>query len=224
MVWLGLHLGMTISRLPLHFLFSAALFLTSCSSVYFGALEKVGVHKRDLMIKRVLKARDAQEEAKEQFQTTLQQFSQVTGFDGGKLQETYETLQAAYDRSEVKAKAVKSRNDDVENVSKALFREWQAEVKTFENRDLQVNSERQLRAARQKYEQLMTAMRRAEDRIDPVLRAFRDQVLYLKHNLNARAISSMQGELRRVEIDVASLVREMERAIGEAEAFVRSME
>ncbi|MDA0813908.1 MAG: DUF2959 family protein, partial [Verrucomicrobia bacterium] len=147
-----------------------------------------------------------------------------TGFDGGDLQSTYESLQASYDRSEAKAKAVRSRNDDVENVSKALFREWDAELKTFENPELRNNSERQLRSAQQKYERLMAAMRRAEDRIDPVLRAFRDQVLYLKHNLNARAISSLQGELRRVEIDVSSLVREMERSIGEAEAFIRSME
>ena len=200
------------------------LILTSCSTVYFGTLEKVGVHKRDLMVKRVGKARDAQEEAKEQFQTTLQQFSQLTGFDGGDLQTTYERLQSAYDRSEAKAKAVQSRNDDVESVSKALFREWEAELNTFENNELRSNSERQLRSAKQKYERLMVAMRRAEDRIDPVLRAFRDQVLYLKHNLNARAISSLQGELRRVEIDVSSLVREMERSIGEAEAFIKSME
>ena len=201
-----------------------ALILSSCSSVYFGALEKVGVHKRDLMVQRVGKARDAQEEAKEQFQTTLEQFSQLTGFNGGDLQSTYERLQAAYDRSEAKAKAVQARNDDVESVSKALFREWNAELKTFENAELRNNSERQLRSAEQKYEILMVAMRRAEVQIDPVLRAFRDQVLYLKHNLNARAISSLQGELRRVEIDVSSLVREMERSICEAEAFIRSME
>ena len=200
------------------------LVLNGCSSVYFSALEKVGVHKRDLLVKRVAKAKDAQEDAKEQFQTTLQQFSQLTGFDGGELQETYETLQSAYDRSVAKAEAVRSRNDDVESVSKALFREWEAELKTFENRDLRMNSERQLRNARQRYGALMTAMRRAEDRIDPVLRAFRDQVLYLKHNLNSRAISSLQGELRRVEIDVASLGREMERSISEADAFIRSME
>jgi len=37
----------------------------------------------------------------------------------------------------------------------------------------------------------MMAMRRVEDRIDPDLRAFRDQVLDLKHNLNVRAISSL---------------------------------
>ena len=120
--------------------------------------------------------------------------------------------------------AVQARNDDVESVSKALFREWNAELKTFENAELRNNSERQLRSAEQKYERLMVAMRRAEVQIDPVLRAFRGQVLYLKHNLNARAISSLQGELRRVEIDVSSLVREMERSIGEAEAFIRSME
>ena len=205
-------------------LLALSVVLTGCSSVYFGALEKVGVHKRDLLIKRVAKARDAQEEAKEQFQTALQQFSALTGFHGGELQETYERLESEYSRSEAKAKAVRARNDDVESVSKALFREWEAELKTFENQELRANSQRQLRTARRKYEALMIAMRRAEDRIDPVLRAFRDQVLYLKHNLNSRAISSLQGELRRVEIDVASLVREMERSISEAEAFIRSME
>ena len=200
------------------------LTFSGCSSMYYSALEQVGVHKRDLLIKRVAKARDAQEDAKEQFQSALDQFSSLTGFEGGELQSTYEKLQAAYDRSEAKAKAVRTRNDEVESVSKALFREWEAEAKTFESAELRRNSERQLRAARQKYSSLMTAMRRAEDRIDPVLRAFRDQVLYLKHNLNSRAIASLQGELRRVEIDVSSLVREMERSIAEAEAFIRSME
>ena len=59
--------------------------------------------------------------------------------------------------------------------------------------------------------------------MDPPLRAFRDQVLYLKHNLNARAIASLQGELRAVESEVAALVREMERSIREADSFVASL-
>jgi hypothetical protein len=67
-------------------------------------------------------------------------------------------------------------------------------------------------------------MRRAESKIDPVLSAFRDQVLYLKHNLNARAIASLQTELLTVETDVANLVREMEKAISEADGFIKVMD
>jgi hypothetical protein len=70
----------------------------------------------------------------------------------------------------------------------------------------------------------MKAMRRAEARIEPVLTPLRDQVLYLKHNLNAQAIASLQSELGRVEGDVSSLIREMEAAIREADAFIVSLE
>ena len=59
--------------------------------------------------------------------------------------------------------------------------------------------------------------------IDPVLLAFRDQVLFLKHNLNARAIASLQTELVSVEANVASLIKEMEASIGEADAFIKAM-
>ena len=60
--------------------------------------------------------------------------------------------------------------------------------------------------------------------MDPVLGTFRDYVLYLKHNLNAQAIASLQGELSGVEADVSTLIEEMEASIDEARAFVASME
>jgi hypothetical protein len=66
-------------------------------------------------------------------------------------------------------------------------------------------------------------MKRAEAKIDPVLAVFRDQVLFLKHNLNARAIVSIQNELVSVETDVASLIREMEASINEADGFIKTM-
>ena len=70
----------------------------------------------------------------------------------------------------------------------------------------------------------MTAMHRAEAKIEPVLTPLRDQVLFLKHNLNAQAIASLQSELGRVEGDVSALIREMEAAIREADAFIVRLE
>ena len=70
---------------------------------------------------------------------------------------------------------------------------------------------------------LIDAMKRVENKIDPVLSAFRDQVLFLKHNLNAQAIASLKSELASVEDDVAALIKEMEASIAEADKFIKTM-
>ncbi|MFO7529942.1 MAG: DUF2959 family protein [Marinobacter sp.] len=57
--------------------------------------------------------------------------------------------------------------------------------------------------------------------MDPVLQAFQDQVLYLKHNLNAQAIGSLENELVSIRQDVDRLIRNMEQSIEESEAFIR---
>jgi hypothetical protein len=206
--------------LPLVF----GMFLTGgCQKAYYSTMEKFGVHKRDIMVDRVEEARDSQQEAKEQFQSALEQFSQVLNYKGGKLEDKYKTLQAEYDKSEAKANEVKDRINAVEDVSEALFDEWEDELDQYTNKSLRRDSERKLAQTRRQYDQLIKAMRKAETKIDPVLRAFNDQVLYLKHNLNAQAIASLQSELVAVESDIADLIKEMERSIGEANSFIRTM-
>ncbi|MBW2465837.1 MAG: DUF2959 domain-containing protein [Deltaproteobacteria bacterium] len=199
-------------------------FLTGgCQKVYYDTMEKFGVHKRDIMVDRVEEARDSQEDAKEQFQSALEQFSTVLNFKGGKLEDKYKTLQAEYDKSEAKAGKVKDRIDAVEDVSEALFAEWEAELGQYSSASLRRDSERKLAQTRRQYEKLITAMRKAEAKIAPVLNALRDQVLYLKHNLNAQAIASLQNELVAVESDIAELIEEMEKSIGEANSFIKTM-
>jgi len=204
-------------------LFAVFIFSAGCQKAYYDTMEKFGVHKRDIMVDRVEEARDSQEEAKEQFQSALEQFTTVLNFKGGKLEDKYKTLQAEYDKSEAKADDVKKRIDAVEDVSEALFDEWDDELDQYSNASLRRDSERKMVQTRLQYDQLIKAMRKAEAKIDPVLRAFRDQVLYLKHNLNAQAIASLQSELVGVESDIADLIQEMEKSIGEANSFIKTM-
>jgi hypothetical protein len=204
-------------------LLSLILFTGGCQKAYYSTMEKFGVHKRDIMVDRVEEARDSQQAAKEQFRSALEQFSQVLNYKGGDLEDKYKTLQAAYDKSEARAAEVKKRIDAVEDVSGALFDEWQDELDQYTSKSLRRDSEKKLAQTRKQYDQLIKAMRRAEAKIDPVLNAFRDQVLYLKHNLNARAIASLQTELVGVESDIADLIKEMEKSIGEANSFIRAM-
>lgn len=201
-----------------------AINLTACSSIYYSGLEKIGIPKRDVMVHRVEKARDTQQETKQQFKSALEQFTAVTQFKGGDLEATYNKLNAEYEASVKKADEVNKRIADIEDVSAALFSEWENELAQYSNAALRQSSQQKLTATRQHYKQLIAAMRQAETKIQPVLSVFHDQVLYLKHNLNAQAIASLKGQLDSVQADVSALVMAMEKSINEADAFIQTME
>lgn len=199
------------------------VFFTGCQKVYYSTMEKLGHPKRDLLVDRVEDARDSQEEAKEQFQSALEKFSEVVNFTGGQLEEKYKQLKAEFDKSQSKANDAGKHIDRVEDVAEALFDEWEMELEQYTSENLRRTSEQKLEQTRSRYTQLIEAMKRAESKVEPVLLAFRDQVLFLKHNLNAQAISSLQDELGSVETNIASLIKEMEASILEADSFIKAM-
>lgn len=215
------------SRHPGLFLICAILFLClagfGCQSVYYDTLEKIGYHKRDLMVNNVEKARDAQQEAKEQFTSALERFTTVLQVDGGNLQDKYDTLNSEYEQSLAKANAVRDRIASVEEVSQALFEEWEDELDEYSDAALRRSSQKQLTRTQTRYAQLMKAMKRAEKTMDPVLARFKDQVLFLKHNLNAQAVASLREELASVEGNIAALIKEMNASIREADSFIATM-
>jgi len=188
--------------------------------VYYEAMEKVGIHKREIMVDRVKSARDSQGEAKKQFQTTMEQFRSVINFQGGNLEREYNRLNATLQKSEAKADEVSERIDAVEDVSEALFSEWRAEIKQYSSDSLRQSSQRKYDLTRKKYSELITAMKKAEDRLEPALIPLRDQVLFMKHNLNAKAIAGLSSEMTNVQANVDTLIRDMERAITQADAFI----
>lgn len=202
----------------------AVLGIAGCNSLYYGAWERLGYHKRDLLVSSVADARDGQEEAKEQFASALDRFASIVEVEGGELESKYRELQGELEASEDRAEAVREQIAEVEEVSEDLFDEWEDELGEYENADLRRSSERQLVETRERYDRLIGAMHRAEEGMEPVLAVFRDQVLFLKHNLNARAVASLQGTADRLEADVAGLIRDMEASIDEADAFLKTLE
>jgi Skp family chaperone for outer membrane proteins len=199
------------------------LLLSGCQSAYYGAMEKVGIHKRDIMVDRVTDARDSQQEAKQEFSSALAQFQSLLGAADTDLQIKYDELNAAYEDSKSAAEEVSDRIEAVESVSEALFEEWEEELDLYSSEKLRRDSASKLSATKRKYKQLINSMKSAEERMDPVLAALQDQVLYLKHNLNARAIDGLKGELKSVENNVARLIRDMEKSIAESEAFIAQL-
>jgi hypothetical protein len=198
--------------------------VSGCRTAYYSTMEKFGVHKRDILKKEVVAARNEQQAASEQFKDALTRIREMYNFEGGDLDKTYKALERDYDRSEARANAVRGRIRDVERVGRDLFVEWEKEIQEISTPSLRQNSKDKLRDTRQRYDDMVSALKRAESSMAPVLTRFKDHVLYLKHNLNAAAIASLKGESMDIQTEINKLLQDMNRAIAEADKFIQAME
>jgi phage-related minor tail protein len=197
--------------------------LLGCESAYYNAMESVGVHKRDILVDRIEDVQEAQVDAKEQFVSALERFKQEIDFDGGELEQSYNALNDEFEESRDNAKALTDRIDAVESVADALFDEWSDELEQYTNQRLRRQSESQHRATQSHYKKMLRAMRQSEAKMEPVLATLQDQVLFLKHNLNARAIASLESEFNGLKRDIAVLIKDMESSIQEANQFISTL-
>ncbi|NOQ65419.1 MAG: DUF2959 family protein [Methyloprofundus sp.] len=188
--------------------------------VYYRTKESLGQHKRDLVVMRVEEASDSLQETKVQFSDALERFKSVVQVQEGTLEDKYKLLKQQFDFCSMRSEHVANRIVAIEEVSEALFKEWEAELKEYTNRSLRAQSRQQLKLSKQHYARLIKAMHKAEQKIQPVLGAFRDQVLFLKHNLNANAITALQQEFAEIALDISQLILAMEKSISEANHFV----
>jgi hypothetical protein len=194
--------------------------LTACSSTYYGAMEKAGVHKRDILVDRVEAGRDSQADAQKQFQSALEQFDSIVQLEETDLKKAYDKLNKEYEKSKDAADEVSSRIAKIESVANALFKEWKAELKEYESKELRRSSEEQLKATKTRYKEMLTSMKTAEGSMEPVLKIFHDNVLFLKHNLNAQAIGSLQSEFANLEGQIGELIKSMNAAIASSNKFI----
>ncbi len=217
-----------LSPLPRLILVMALIFsvglINGCSQAYYGAMEKVGIHKRDILVDRVEKARDAQETAQEEFKSALEQFESVVRLENTDLKMAYEQTNAAYEDSEKAAEAVSDRIARVEDVAEALFLEWEAELEQYSNAELKRLSQQKITETRTRYHKMLKVMHQAEQSMVPVLTTFHDNVLFLKHNLNAQAIGSLKGEFSQLQGQIQSLIGEMNRAIASSNDFLAKLQ
>jgi len=198
----------------------ALLLLAGCQKTYYTMLEQVGVEKRELLTKRVERAKESQGEAQEEFRDALEKFQAVTGHRGGELEDRYDRLRDAFERSEERAKDVSERIDAVESVAGALLDEWKDELDRYQDRSLRRRSEERLHETEHDVDRLLRAMHAAERSLHPVLEKLEDRVLYVKHNLNAAALAGLEQDVPGLERDVDRLVREMQASIAEADRFI----
>lgn len=199
------------------------MLLSGCASVQYSALEKVGIHKRDILVDRVEDARDAQTETREQLVSAYEELSALVGHDGGELEEKYKRLSKEVDRSREATEDLDEHLADIDRVSEDLFEEWESELDLYSSAALRSDQEKKLKLARRQFSMMRERMQTARNRVDPVLAVLTDNVLFLKHSLNAQALTALRGQASVLEGQVDALIRDMQLAIDEADAFINRM-
>jgi tetratricopeptide (TPR) repeat protein len=201
----------------------SSFFSKKFRNVYYSARESIGDHKRTIVVSQVEQACVSLQDTRDEFQDALERFKSLVTVSETTLDHKYNLLNRQYQFCRAKSEAVSDRIRAIEDVSEALFIEWERELDEYTNRSLRNLSRQQLKAARQNYARLIKSMHRAEAKIQPVLLAFKDQVLYLKHNLNAQAIAALRHEFIEIGIDISQLIHAMEQTIAEANQFVSTL-
>jgi len=201
----------------------AVLGLGGCASAYYDTMEKVGVHKRDILVDRVELAQEAQAEAQDQFKSALDQFAAVVQLQETDLKKAYERLHDGYEESASSAAEVSERIEKVESVAQALFDEWREELNLYKNQSLKAASAGKLRETESRYDEMLKSMKRVESSMQPVLTALRDNVLFLKHNLNAQAIGALKGEFGSLKADIGRLIERMNSSIAHSNQFIQEL-
>src|ERR1700761_712020 len=204
-------------------LIALALLLGGCKSTYYKTMRTLGKEKRDILVQRIKDAKKDQDQTKKQLQTTMESFQALTGFQGGSLEKSYKRLNSDYESAASQAGKLHDKIQSIDQVSNDLFKEWQGEINSMDNAKLKSQDLVMLRNAKTRQATYMRAMQRTEDQIAPVLKAFRDQVLFLKHNLNARAIGSLKTTSAMLQGDVASLVQSIDASSQEADKLIGSL-
>jgi chromosome segregation ATPase len=215
---------MNTARLLLAAALAAAVVpATGCSSMKYSFWEMFGKEKRDLLKSDLTGLVDDQNDAKKKFGTALDRVKALTHFQGGDLEAEYEKLKSAHEDAASSAKAIDSRISDIETVANDLFEEWKKEDDQMQTASLKADSESKLAETKSRYDAMHTSMVSSRRAMDPALTLLNDQVLYLKHNLNAAAIGSLGNSMADVEKSIASLQASIETSIREAQGFIETM-
>lgn len=203
------------------------LSLTSCArkirEVKYNAYEMVGLEKRDLFKSEVKNVQEEQEETGEAFKDALTKLKEMYDFEGGDLEKQHSKLKSSYESAKAEAGDLRKRIKNVNEVAGDLFAEWEDEIDEISTESLRKKSEKQLDKTKDRFKDLQKQMAVAEKKMNPVLTKLKDQVLFLKHNLNAKAIAGLKSESGQIQTEIKSLIKEVEEASKEAESFIETL-
>ena len=194
---------------------------TSCTTIYYEAWEKLGKQKRDLLKDNIKNAQDDQQDVSKELKDALTHLKEAYGLKETKLERTYNKIKDNYDTAEKNDQNLKKRIEKVQEIAADLFSEWQKEIGQMHEESYRKDSQQKLEKTKDRYKIMYASLHKSEKSVHPILDQLHDQVLYLKHNLNAQALGSLKNEMGQIEQNIEKLLHDMKKSIEESNNFIK---
>lgn len=194
-----------------------------CTRAYYALWEALGKQKRDLLRDRIEELAEDQKNVHEDFRDALSKLQSLYGTPSSELNSAFERLRSDYDQAKSRSEALSHRIVKVESVAQDLFSEWESEISKLKTPKYSQGSRQKLRDTKVRFAKLQVTMHKTEKDLAPVLSALEEQVIFLKHNLNAQALGSLQGEALSIEGDFKSLSLSIHKSISESQIFLSNL-
>ena len=195
----------------------------SCSSLYYGFWETFGQDKRDLLKSEIENSNDDQKDIKEEFSSTLERIKKEYNFDGGELERTYDYLSTRYEDAKKRQSKLQDRINKIKEIGSDLFKEWKKEALEIKNSKYRRSSLAKLSRTKTQFAKLRSHLEKTEKRLEAVMSKFKDQVLFLKHNLNAKALGSLKVEFKEIEKGINQLIENINSSQSTNNIFIEKM-
>lgn len=216
---------MTTKKIFIKSILLLSLLLTSsCSTVYYNFWETLGKEKRDLLKSKLNDVNNAQEDVEEQYVDNLERIRKEYNFNEGELEKTYDKITDDYEDTNEKQKELSERINKANNIATDLFEEWKNEAYQLQNKNYKRKSLQKLAITKKKYSRTYTTIKKIEKDLNKILRKFKDQVIFIKHNLNAKVIGNLKSEFNDIKIDIKKQIKNIKRSKNQTELFIKELD
>lgn len=160
------------------------------------------------------------DEARGDFGEAFRLYQRLTAPQAAELEDLSEAFEDALETCQARARRLTKRLDAVQRENDELVEDWRAELQQFSGETLRKKSETMLQETHARSKRVLDALTRVQERMQPVVLKLQDYALFFHHNLNARAIATLQDTYKDFDAEFRALEGEFGKARTEVDAFL----
>jgi len=171
----------------------------------------------------VSKARAAERESvetREDFAAAFLSYQRLTAPQALELEKLCDEFEDAVDACENRSEDLDDRIETIRREKEELVKDWTEELEHFTSDAVRKKSAVQMQETDARAQRLLDALEKLQGRMKPVLLKLQDYRLFFDHNLNARAIATLQDTYKEFDAECKALESEIGKAQGEIAAFL----
>jgi hypothetical protein len=177
---------------------------------------------QDRLVESVADAREVTTDAHAEFQAAFELYQRLTSPQAVGLVDLSEDFADAVESCQESSEDLAQSLDEVRTESTHLIEGWNAELAGFANDAMRKKSAAMMQDTEDRSGRITASLERLQERMQPVLLKLQDYGLFFHHNLNARALATLEDTYKDFDAEFRALTSEFDKAEREFETFLAS--